>query len=98
MADESIGTKPSLVNQSGQPLIRENDQVKLDDQAAQIAALKTEIESLTKSVSSIASTAKDLAATSFDTAVNDAEQLLKRNVFASVGIAALLGYLWGRRR
>jgi len=96
MADGSILTTPSLVNESGQPL--RSDPIATDEQAAQITALKVELESLSKSVTAIASTAKDLAAGSFDAAVADAEQMLKRNVFAAVGIAALIGYLWGRTR
>jgi ElaB/YqjD/DUF883 family membrane-anchored ribosome-binding protein len=96
--DESIATKSTLVNQSGQPLSRANDTTNVEDQAAQIAALKAEIESLSKSVNTIATTAKGLAVTSIDAAVDDAEQMLKRNVFAAVGTAAFLGYLWGRTR
>lgn len=69
-----------------------------DDQSAQLEALKAELTSLKETVTSLASTARGLATTSFNTMADDAEEVLKRNVFVSVGIAALVGYLWGRSR
>lgn len=69
-----------------------------DEQAAQLDALKAELETLKLSVASITATARGLAATSANAMIDDAEEHLKRNVFASVGIAALIGYLWGRAR
>jgi len=96
MADESNVTTRPLVSATGEPL--RNDPSMGDEQSAQLAALKREIETLKESISVIASTAKSLAGTSFDSTVNDTEEILKRNVFASVGIAAVIGYLWGRTR
>lgn len=96
MADESIVTRRPLVTATGEPLKSETSFG--DEQSAQLAALKAEIETLKESISVIASTARDLAGTSVDVAFNDAEEILKRNVFASVGIAALIGYLWGRTK
>jgi ElaB/YqjD/DUF883 family membrane-anchored ribosome-binding protein len=68
------------------------------DQAAQLEALRAEIASLKESVSSLASAAKTVASTSFNNMAAEAEVVLKRNVFASVGIAAFIGYVWGRTR
>jgi ElaB/YqjD/DUF883 family membrane-anchored ribosome-binding protein len=69
-----------------------------DDQAAQMEALKTEIAALKETVTSLASTARGLASTSFNAMAADAEEVLKRKVFVSVGVAAFVGYLWGRSR
>lgn len=96
MADESQLTRPPLVTQNGDPLGIEP--AAIDDQAAQIKALKAEIESLKEAVAAVASTAKTLVGTSANVAMDDVEEILKRNVFASVGIAAFIGYLWGRIR
>jgi hypothetical protein len=50
------------------------------------------------SASGIANKTPTLATEKVDMTVADVEEALKRNVFASVGIAALVGYLWGRAR
>lgn len=68
------------------------------DQAAQVEALRAELERLKESVGAVTATARGLATTSADAFVTDAEAYLRRNVFASVGIAAFIGYLWGRTR
>jgi ElaB/YqjD/DUF883 family membrane-anchored ribosome-binding protein len=96
MADESNLAGPPLVTQNGDPL--RTGSLSTEDQAAQIEALKTELESLKQSISAVASTAKNLVGTSTNAALEDAEEILKRNVFASVGIAAFIGYLWGKIR
>jgi ElaB/YqjD/DUF883 family membrane-anchored ribosome-binding protein len=93
MAYESILNRRTLVSATGEPL---KSNPSTTEQSAQIAALKAEIGSLKESISVIATTTRSLAGTGVDVAVNDAEEILKRNVFASVGIAALIGYLWGR--
>lgn len=69
-----------------------------DETEDQLQALKSELETLKKAVSSIATTARGLAAEKVDVTIADVEGALKTNVFASVGIAALVGYLWGRTR
>ena len=96
MADESIQTRPPLVTQTGEPLMTES--AAMEDRADQIKALKVELESLKESVAAISSTAKSLVGTGANLAMDDAEEILKRNVFASVGIAAFIGYLWGKVR
>lgn len=70
----------------------------VDDQAAQVQALRAELETLKASVASVTATARELARTSATGMAVDAEEYLQRNVFASVGIAAFVGYLWGRTR
>lgn len=69
-----------------------------EEQAAQVEALMQELETLKTSVASITITARGLASTSANAMAAEAEGYLKRNVFASVGIAAFIGYLWGRTR
>ena len=71
-------------------------QAAADDQAAQIGALKSELESLKESVAAISATARSLASTSVNVAAADIEDVLKRNVFASLGTAAFISYVWGR--
>jgi hypothetical protein len=66
--------------------------------AAQIEALKVDVEDLTQSLARIAGTAKGLASDQYAATVAELEETLKRNVFVSVGIAAFAGYLWGRTR
>ena len=96
MADESIVTRRPFVSATGEPL--QNGPSIGDEQSAQLATLRADIETLKESISVIASTAKNLASASVEDALSDAQDVLKRNVFASVGIAALMGYLWGRTR
>jgi ElaB/YqjD/DUF883 family membrane-anchored ribosome-binding protein len=69
-----------------------------EEQAAQVEALRAELETLKASAASITATERGLASTSANTMAAEAEEYLKRNVFASVGIAAFIGYLWGRTR
>lgn len=97
MVGENSDMEPSLVNQNGRPLTR-NDVPLPGEQTAQIDALKAELETLKTSVAAVTSQAKTLAGTSVNVAVADAEEILKRSVFASVAIAAVVGYLWGRTR
>ena len=68
----------------------------LPDQKEQIAALKTELERLRESVQQIASGTRQIASAEFKELTSAAEERLKQNVFLSVGIAAVVGYLWGR--
>lgn len=96
MADESNTTTPPLVSNSGEPLGGGPGEV--ESQAAQIEALKAELESLRQSVAAMTSQARNVAGMGVHVAVDDVEGMLKRNVFASVGIAALIGYVWGKIR
>jgi hypothetical protein len=64
----------------------------------QLQALRTELEHIKQSVATIATTATGLASEKVDVTMADLEEALKRNVFASIGIAALVGYVWGRTR
>ena len=68
------------------------------DSSQQIEALRAEIDRLQDSIREIASGSKRLATTEFDELKAAAEEKLRENVFLSVGIAALVGYLWGRAR
>lgn len=85
---------PPLVDGNGSALKREKTTA-ADDQ---LKALKAELENLKHSLATIATTARGVATEKVDVTVADVEEALKRNVFASVGIAALVGYLWGRTR
>ncbi|UVC10510.1 hypothetical protein IHQ71_07915 [Rhizobium sp. TH2] len=85
---------PPLVDGNGSALKRDKTNA-ADDQ---LKALKAELENLKHSVATIATTARGVASEKVDVTVADVEEALKRNVFASVGIAALVGYLWGRTR
>jgi len=85
---------PPLVDGNGSALKRDKTNA-ADDQ---LKALKAELENLKHSVATIATTARGVATEKVDLTVADVEEALKRNVFASVGIAALVGYLWGRTR
>jgi ElaB/YqjD/DUF883 family membrane-anchored ribosome-binding protein len=64
----------------------------------QLEALKVELENIKQSVAKIAATARGVATEKVDVTVADVEEALRKNVFASVGVAALIGYLWGRTR
>lgn len=64
----------------------------------QLQSLKAELEKLRQSVAAIAAAARGVATEKMDVTITDVEEALKRNVFASVGIAALIGYVWGRTR
>ena len=66
-----------------------------DDRVKDLAA---EMETLRLQLAEIALTAREVANKKVDVTVADIEETLTRNVFASVGIAALAGYLWGRLR
>jgi ElaB/YqjD/DUF883 family membrane-anchored ribosome-binding protein len=69
-----------------------------DDQAAQLKAMKADLENLRQTVTAIASSARHVAAARVEYTVADIEETLKRNVFLSVGLAAAIGYVWGRTR
>jgi len=68
-----------------------------DHQVDQLAALRAELDTLNESVASVTATARGLAKTSANVMAIDVEDYLKR-IFASVGIAWFVGYLWGRSR
>lgn len=68
------------------------------DYLRQIEELHAAVAELKRSVSRISRGATIPASEAFDEAVREVEATLKRNVFASVGTAALLGYVWGRFR
>lgn len=85
---------PPLVDGNGSALKRDKTNAAGD----QLKALKVELENLKHSVATIATTARGVATEKVDVTVADVEEALKRNVFASVGIAAFVGYLWGRTR
>lgn len=87
-------SKPSLVDSKGDPIDR-NDSPMADDRLKDLAA---EMETLRLQLAEIAQTARQVATKKVDVTVADIEETLTRNVFASVGIAALAGYLWGRLR
>jgi ElaB/YqjD/DUF883 family membrane-anchored ribosome-binding protein len=94
-SSSGITTKaPPLVDRNGSALM--GDMTKASDD--QLKALKAELENLKHSVATIATTARGVAIEKVDVTVADVEESLRRNVFASVGIAALVGYLWGRTR
>lgn len=94
-SSSKAGTKSSpLVDGHGSELKRESNSG-ADDQ---LEALKSELENLKRSVATIATTAKGLASERVDVTISDVEEVLKRNVFSSVAVAAFLGYLWGRTR
>jgi ElaB/YqjD/DUF883 family membrane-anchored ribosome-binding protein len=65
-------------------------------QSEQLAALKAEVERLRESIGQVASGTSQLASAEFKELASAAEKKLKENVFLSVGIAAAIGYLWGR--
>ena len=67
-------------------------------QAEQLAALWAEIEILRQSIAAVAADTKNLATERAEVTVSRVEEALSRNVFLSVGLAALLGYIWGRTR
>ena len=69
-----------------------------DHQVDQLEALRAELDILKESVASITATARGLAKTSANAMAIDVENYLQRNIFASVGIAWFVGYLWGRSR
>jgi len=88
------GGIPPLVDGHGSVLKQERTNA--DDHELQ--ALIAELENLKQSVATIAMRARGAATEKLDVTIADTEELLKRNVFASVGIAAFVGYLWGRTR
>jgi ElaB/YqjD/DUF883 family membrane-anchored ribosome-binding protein len=88
------GKTPPLVDGHGSALKRD----KANGADDQLQALKFELEKLKQSVATIAATARGVASEKVDVTIDDVEEALKKNVFASVGIAALVGYFWGRTR
>jgi ElaB/YqjD/DUF883 family membrane-anchored ribosome-binding protein len=68
------------------------------DASQELDALRAEIDRLRASIHEIASSSKRLATAEFDELKTAAEEKLNQNVFLSVGVAALVGYLWGRTR
>ena len=96
-AEDNDEGEPSLLNEDGKPFTH-NAFPSPAKQADQIDTLKSELETLKTSVATVTAQARHLAGTSVSVAVADAEEVLKRNVFASVAIAAAVGYLWGRTR
>ena len=68
------------------------------DASQELEALRAEIDRLRGSIKEIASSSKRLATVEFDELKAAAEEKLKENVFLSVGVAAVVGYLWGRAR
>lgn len=93
---------PSKVATEASPLVDGNgNALKRDDPNAagdQLKALRTELENLRQSVATIVTTGRRMATEKVDVTVTDLEETFKRNVFASIGIAAFVGYLWGRTR
>jgi ElaB/YqjD/DUF883 family membrane-anchored ribosome-binding protein len=86
---------PPLVDGRGSALNKRNSDSMADDQ---LEALKVELENIKQSVAKIAATARGVATEKVDVTIADVEEALRKNVFASVGVAALIGYLWGRTR
>ena len=68
------------------------------DTNQELEALRAEVDRLRGSLQEIASSSRRLASAEFDELKTAAEEKLKQNVFLSVGVAALVGYLWGRSR
>ena len=68
------------------------------DHARQIEELRSAVADLKHSVSRISGTRTVSASEAFDDAVREVEKTLVQNVFASVGIAAFVGYVWGSFR
>lgn len=68
------------------------------EQVQQVEVLREELTRLKESVAAIASTVSELAAGSVEKTAADIEETLKSNVFVSVSVAALIGYVWGRTR
>jgi ElaB/YqjD/DUF883 family membrane-anchored ribosome-binding protein len=68
------------------------------DSDQEIAALRAEIDRLRGSIHEIASGSKRLVSAEVTEFRAIAEDKLKQNVFLSVGVAAFVGYLWGRTR
>jgi ElaB/YqjD/DUF883 family membrane-anchored ribosome-binding protein len=93
-SSKAANKTPPLVDGQGGALKR--DTTSAADE--QLEALKTELEQLKQSVATIATTARGVASEKVDVTIADLEEALKRNVFASIGIAALVGYVWGRTR
>lgn len=68
------------------------------EQVDQLEALRAELDTLKESVASMTATARGLAKTSANAMAIEVENYLQRNIFAAVGIAWFVGYLWGRSR
>lgn len=66
--------------------------------AAQLFALEAELKALKASVQAYAPPEPVSAGAAFEAMAGEVEQLLRRDVFASVTVAAVVGYLWGRLR
>jgi hypothetical protein len=98
MTDDDRVENPQLVDSHGMALNNGPDVKPREATDAQLESLKTEIENLRRSVAAIAANAKSFGADKIELTIADVEETLKRNVFMSVGIAALIGYAWGRIR
>jgi ElaB/YqjD/DUF883 family membrane-anchored ribosome-binding protein len=66
-----------------------------DDLANQIEAIRAEIQSLTSTVSRIAGKQFNRAQDAAIETAQEAEEAIRRNPLAAVGIAAGLGFLFG---
>lgn len=94
-SSSGVATKTSPLVDGNSIALKRDNTTAADEQ---LKALKAELKSLKHSVAMITTTARGVATKKVDMTVADIEEGLKRNVFASVGIAALVGYLWGRTR
>lgn len=68
------------------------------DHVRQIEELRHAVADLKDSVSRMPRVETVSASDAFDDGVREVEETLTRNMFASVGIAAFVGYVWGRLR
>ena len=62
----------------------------------ELHALRAEIARLQESIQQIVSSSKRIANAEYSDLRDATEAKLKENVFLSIGIAAFVGYLWGR--
>lgn len=87
-----------LVDNHGMVLHNGPDVMPREASNAQLESFKAEIENLRQSVAAIAAIAKSFGADKIELTIADVEETLNRNVFISVGIAALIGFASGRIR
>jgi ElaB/YqjD/DUF883 family membrane-anchored ribosome-binding protein len=69
-----------------------------DTQNKQIEDLQAEVKRLQSSIQGIAASSSKIVSREVDDAVSDIESKLKENVFLSIGVAAFVGFVWGKIR
>jgi ElaB/YqjD/DUF883 family membrane-anchored ribosome-binding protein len=77
---------------------RTSSEPEVHDASEEVRALRRDVARLTENLSEVAQGGVDLMKAEARTVVRDVEDRIRERPLAAVGIAALLGYVWGLTR